>query len=315
MPVLSIIIPSYNADDTINSAIKDILNQTHKDFELIIVDDGSRNEVESVIKDLFTDRRIRCFRQQNKGGSAAMNHGLRQAKGKYVLFLDADDRFDNTFLEKLINNCIEYDTDMTVCGHRIHNVSDNIVVNALPVDYKKQLGKVVFSAKDIQEAGGNPFRALNAFYFLRILKKDFLIKNNLYFNENLRYFKDVDFSNRANILANKISYVDEVLMTYKRTKEAKERYLTNYLSCMTAMEGLVNFLVNNPKLMRFKNELFVYAIEKMSVFFEVISDKEQDEIYNRLLNIKKKLLIDKSLFENVTIKTGVELVKLLIYDK
>lgn len=92
-PTVSVILPTYNRAHLVGRAIRSVLDQTYQDFEVIIVDDGSRDNTEEIINS-FTDTRIRYIRhQQNKGGSAARNTGIKLANGKYIAFQDSDDEW------------------------------------------------------------------------------------------------------------------------------------------------------------------------------------------------------------------------------
>jgi len=92
-PRVSVILPTYNRAHIVSRAIQSVLDQTYQDFEIIIVDDGSSDKTKEVIQK-FTDRRIRYVRhQQNKGGSAARNTGIKFAKGEYIAFQDSDDEW------------------------------------------------------------------------------------------------------------------------------------------------------------------------------------------------------------------------------
>ena len=101
-PTVSVIIPTYNRAHLISRAIKSVLNQTYQDFEVIVVDDGSTDNTEEVIKEFQKkDERIKYVRhEKNKGGSAARNTGIKAAKGKYIAFLDSDDEWLPEKLEK-----------------------------------------------------------------------------------------------------------------------------------------------------------------------------------------------------------------------
>lgn len=89
MPAVSVVIPAYNSAAFLRQAIDSVLDQTYSDLEIIVIDDGSSDDTEAVARS-FGDR-VSCFRQQNRGVSAARNHGIKLARGQYLAFLDADD--------------------------------------------------------------------------------------------------------------------------------------------------------------------------------------------------------------------------------
>lgn len=91
-PFFSVVIPSYNRGHLLPETIRSVLQQTHSDLEIIIVDDGSTDNTEDVVQSM-RDERIRYFCQENAERGAARNKGVREAKGEYITFLDSDDRF------------------------------------------------------------------------------------------------------------------------------------------------------------------------------------------------------------------------------
>ena len=102
MPTVSIIIPTYNREHLLGRAIQSILNQTYQDFELIIVDDGSTDNTEKLVRK-FNSERIKYIRHgENKGPSTARNTGIKSAKGDYIAFQDSDDEWMPEKLEKQI---------------------------------------------------------------------------------------------------------------------------------------------------------------------------------------------------------------------
>ncbi len=100
-PIISVVIPCYNAEKYIKETIESVLNQDNENFELIIVDDGSQDDSEKIIKS-FKDKRIRYIYQKNAGVSAARNKGITNAFGRYIAFLDSDDLFLEANLRKKI---------------------------------------------------------------------------------------------------------------------------------------------------------------------------------------------------------------------
>src|SRR3954469_12256948 len=99
MPEVSVVIPAYNAAQTVGAAVDSVLAQTFGDFELIVVDDGSRDDTAEVVR-ARKDPRVNCVRTENGGVSAARNRGLDLAAGSLVAFLDADDAWQPAKLER-----------------------------------------------------------------------------------------------------------------------------------------------------------------------------------------------------------------------
>jgi len=101
-PMLSVIIPTYNRAHLISRAIKSVLNQTYQDFEIIVIDDGSTDNTEEIVKD-FTDFRIHyIYHKYNQGVSAARNTGIKASRGEYIALLDSDDEWLPEKLSKQI---------------------------------------------------------------------------------------------------------------------------------------------------------------------------------------------------------------------
>jgi len=177
--LVTVIIPSYNDAHFLGQAVQSVLNQTWTNFEIIVVDDGSQDNTAEIAKS-FRDSRIRYVRhEQNKGLSAARNTGLRQARGKYITFLDADDYFlphklmaQATFLEK-------YPQYGLVGGGSMRVNENGIVVNA-------GIGRAraVFPQELFVRSRFNAHATL--------IRKDWIDRIG-YFDEQLRAAEDWDF--------------------------------------------------------------------------------------------------------------------------
>lgn len=101
-PTVSVIIPTYNRADLVVRALRSVLDQTYQNFEVIVIDDASEDNTRDAVKS-FNDERITYIRQnENKGGSAARNRGIKVTKGKYIAFLDSDDEWLPEKLEKQV---------------------------------------------------------------------------------------------------------------------------------------------------------------------------------------------------------------------
>ena len=102
----SVIIPSYNRAHIIDRAIQGVLNQTFQDFEIIIVDDGSIDNTQEIIKNFSNDLRVKYIYQNNAGVCAARNTGAKDAIGDYLLFLDSDDAVENSWLQDFYDSLL-----------------------------------------------------------------------------------------------------------------------------------------------------------------------------------------------------------------
>ncbi len=130
--LVSIIMPSYNTENFIGESINSVLNQTYKNWELIIVDDASTDSTDKVVENFLNDRRIHYIKnKENYGAALSRNFAIKQAKGKWIAFLDSDDIWKPQKLERQINfmvknkyyfsytNYIEIDENSKITGKMI----------------------------------------------------------------------------------------------------------------------------------------------------------------------------------------------------
>lgn len=115
-PRFSVIIPLYNKAHTILRTLNTVLCQTYTDFEIVIIDDGSTDNGAQIIESSLKDARVNIVRQNNKGVSAARNRGVKESKGDYIAFLDADDEWLPSYLEKVVEAIEKFPC------HAIYNV-------------------------------------------------------------------------------------------------------------------------------------------------------------------------------------------------
>ncbi len=133
-PQVSVIIPTYNREETIGRTIRSVLTQTFQDFEIIVVDDGSTDGTRAIVEG-FCDPRIRCLRhEQNLGAAAARNTGIRAARGTYLAFLDSDDEWLPEKLSEQISilQSAPDGTYASCTGYYLHVGSSGLVLETIP---------------------------------------------------------------------------------------------------------------------------------------------------------------------------------------
>lgn len=116
MPKISVIVPVYKAEKYLNECVESVLKQTFKDFELILVDDGSPDSSGKICdKYAIRDNRVQVIHQKNSGVAVARNSGLEIARGEYVIFMDSDDYIDSDMYESMIKITEKYNCDLVIC--------------------------------------------------------------------------------------------------------------------------------------------------------------------------------------------------------
>ena len=112
-PLISVVIPAYNAEQFLDETLESVLSQTYENWECIIVNDGSTDNTEEIAKKWCEkDARFRYFYKENSGVSDTRNLGIKEARGEYIAFLDADDLYMPNFLDVCLENLVEKDVDL-----------------------------------------------------------------------------------------------------------------------------------------------------------------------------------------------------------
>ena len=126
MPKLSVIVPIYNVEEYLANCIESILNQTFKDFELILINDGSTdNSLEICYRYRDRDKRINVINKKNGGVSSARNIGIEISKGEYIAFVDPDDDIEINMYEELMGIMENNNVDIVVSGFKFINLINN----------------------------------------------------------------------------------------------------------------------------------------------------------------------------------------------
>ena len=205
---ISVIIPTYNRAKSIIHSIKSVLAQTYHNLEVIIIDDCSNDNTESLISKI-EDNRIKYIKlKENKGANFARNLGIKLSTGKYITFQDSDDIYHRDKIEKQYLNIIKKNSDFDFCQFYLHF---NSSFKALfPRIYQQ---KSIQRKKLLEELCNGNFITTQA-----ILIKNSFIKNNL-FDTNFSRFQDYDLVLR--IIPNcKVSYTKEVLVDLYRYEDS-----------------------------------------------------------------------------------------------
>lgn len=232
--IASIILPVYNVEKYLEECLMSISNQTVKNIEIICVDDGSTDNSLSILESFKEyDNRVIILRQKNKGPGAARNMGLDVARGKYVIFIDADDFVDSRLIEKSTRKLEATSSEILIYRYshyddkiqKTYNEKRGITYRYLPeVD--------PFSSKDTESIFSITIPATWNKVFLR----EFIQKNGIQFLEIMRA-ADLYFVYTALLHADKITYLNDVLIHYRTNvaSSSSKKYATNPFDFYTSL--------------------------------------------------------------------------------
>ena len=213
IPMVSIIIPVYNAEKYLSQCLNSLLEQTFADFEIICVDDGSTDNSLMILKEYEQkDDRIIVIEQKNQYAGVARNNGMKRAKGKYLLFLDADDYFADNMLEELAKRAEKDRTEILVFDVFQYDNALKKVINTAWRPIKKNLfGEGIKSARDIADT---IFDFTTSAPWNKLFLREFVIKNNLQF-QAIQRTNDLYFVYTAFSYAERIGICDKKLLFYR----------------------------------------------------------------------------------------------------
>lgn len=203
--MISVIVPVYNVEKYIKECLKSISEQTFRDFELILVDDGSSDTSVNVAREYLENKdfKWKIIEKENGGQSSSRNEGLKQAEGEYVIFIDSDDVVSKDFLSSLYEN-ISDDCDLSFCNFQYVKTQDP------PED----------DLKDVHYLDRNEFidsflkRTIGFVVPSMMFKRSFLLDNDLFFREKIRYSEDQLFIWEVIFKTKKAAYLPRKMYGY-----------------------------------------------------------------------------------------------------
>lgn len=216
---VSVIVPVYNVESCLSKCLDTIIGQTLKEIEIICVDDGSTDGSARIIKEYAEkDSRIHAFYRENQGAGAVRNFGLKQAKGKYLSFLDSDDFFEETMLEKAYQKAEACQAELVVFRSDQYLSEKGTFQEAQWTLRRKELPP--YEPFNHRQMTDNIFKVFVGWAWDKLFLRSFVEKENLWFQEQ-RTSNDLLFVFSAVALAKRIAVIDEVLAHQRRdTKDS-----------------------------------------------------------------------------------------------
>ncbi len=209
---VSVVVPVYNTSQYLKQCVDSLVGQSFRDVEFIFVDDGSTdNSVEILEQYQKLDNRIKILKQKNLNAGVARNNGMKEATGKYIIFLDSDDFFDLRMLEKLYKCAEKNKAEIVLFGFKQY---DNVQQKISSYNLKLGAGfpKGVFTAEDL---GDEVYSMTKMVPWNKFFLREFVDAHNLQFDD-LKRCNDAFFSCMAVALAQRMSFLDKRYVSYRK---------------------------------------------------------------------------------------------------
>ncbi len=304
--LVSIIVPVYNVEKYLSDCINSIINQTYKNIEIILIDDGS-NDTSPNICDQYEkkDNRIRVIHKQNEGVSIARNVGLKNAIGDWIAFVDSDDWLELNYLEELVAVAKKNNADVVLCGYnRIIQSKKEIINNS---------GKVIIN--NSREYLINTLNPQTGYGFgpMKLYKKEII--KDITFDSSLKVAEDALFNAKIATNISKSCYLEKSLYNYRmNSNSAVKKYDKNY-----ANKYLKSMKTNKKYLLeKYNADTEIYQNYCNFVAFHILliavnfcynsNNKNQRETLKEVCNYPEfKECIMKSNYNNMSITRKITL--------
>ncbi len=287
---ISIIIPIYNVADYLQRCLDSVVNQTYKNIEIILVNDGSPDNSEEICKLYFNDKRVKYIKQKNAGLSAARNTGIENASGDYLVFIDSDDYVNIHFIESLYNTISTTNADMAICNykkvfdgnHDINEKSNNNEILILDNDLKYQ--NLYNDKKTIMTVAWNKIYDKKMF-------------NNIRY-PNGKYHEDEYIVCELFKKAKKIAYIDnKYYYYYQRENSITGKYNLKNYDVLEAFHRKLQFFENIDEKELYGKALYDYyyqLIYQRKMLEKNFSGKDDlvSEINSNIKKYRKNFILD-----------------------
>ena len=228
--MISVIVPMYNACNTIERCLLSVMNQSYHDLEIIIIDDGSSDGGQKIVKELAkNDERIKYYWQENHGVSNARNHGINVSNGEYICFLDSDDAITEDYIRLLFNSLNEMQCDIAMCGYR-EVIADNKIDHIISEEENNSLQGLLQT----------DLYVLRYFMFspgMKIYRADLINQLQLRFREDMVLAEDQLFNYHYYELCKTIAFVNQPNYIYFRDDSSLSK-VTNIQCYHNELENL-----------------------------------------------------------------------------
>ena len=298
--LISIIVPIYNVDKYLEECIESLKNQTYKNLEIILINDGSADNSEQICREeAKQDNRIVFINKKNGGAASAKNKGLKVAKGDYITFVDSDDFIEPDMIEYMVNKIKKYNSDIIQCSF----------INLYKNTERFKQDKIVeqrISSKDFLELFLTKWDS--SLFWNKLFKREVI--ENIFFKEG-RCIDDEFFTYKCVINSKSIVISNKIVYNYRMRKSG---VMKSESSQKQILKDRVDYLYERYELVRkIYKDLDKSFLEHLLTYYLIISkdyysdEKLLDYMKNNLKSIKGMIITS-----NIDIRIKMQILKFMM---
>lgn len=297
---VTVVVAIYNVAEHLKKCIRSILDQTYKELEIILVNDGSTDNCLEICREFsLMDGRITVLDQPNQGVSAARNNGIEHASGDFIMFVDGDDCLRDNIVSELLKKAEK--NDIIICSYNAFNEQDGSSVDChfFPGSrtFKKAKNDLFLQLINLSYAQSGEFYTAVGVPWGKLYRRSFIEENHLRFDRRLIRLQDNIFNMKAFTLTDRIIYIDKPLYMYRlnnivRFKKLpyKPEILIDVLherekiimeAGLDSDKRIMDFFAEETALCAVKTEIYTSRTERLRDFREVTSRYLGEDIYKR----------------------------------
>lgn len=281
--MLSIVVPVYNTSQYLSNCVNSILKQTYKDFELILVNDGSTDDSGELCDNLKKiDSRIKVIHKENGGLISAWKKGVIEATKDYIGFIDSDDYIADNYFEVLMEPILKYKCEVSICGYTINDTEKKEI---FPTDIALD---GLFKEKELEYIKNNFYHQINILNsrVIKVFEKKLLLKNFKFLNEKISLGEDKTITVPCILDAQSVYINNKYFGYYYRIGNNSMSHLFNF-RLINNFELLYENIINSFIMKGYINEYVYIDLEKnfISVIGLIIFSNEK--LKNKVSYLKK----------------------------
>lgn len=252
-PLISVIVPIYKVEKYLDKCIESIINQTYKNLEIILVDDGSPDKSSKMCDEWSKkDKRIIVIHKENGGVSSARNIGIDKSKGEWITFVDADDWIEKTYIEDMYNVAMDFDSKYVCCGYDKVYSNSSELINSNAELFELKSKDYLIALLNVQNSYG--------FVHMKLINKDVI--SDIRFDEELAVGEDALFNIQLCDNLDKVIIYNKALYNYRINSDSVVRrydvnYVDKYTNSMQKMKSYINKKYSSKEI---KLNVFNYIV-------------------------------------------------------